>query len=37
MLAALQAAQAYVARKWNPLPLPFKSKDAAGYKAGRSA
>ena len=26
MSAALQAAQAYVARGWNPLPLPFKSK-----------
>ena len=26
MLTALQAAQDYVARKWNPLPLPFKSK-----------
>jgi hypothetical protein len=26
MSAALQAAQTYVARKWNPLPLPFKSK-----------
>ena len=27
MSAALQAAQAYVARGWNPLPLPFKSKN----------
>ena len=26
MSAALQAAQAYVARGWNPLPLPFKAK-----------
>ena len=26
MSGALQAAQAYVARGWNPLPLPFKSK-----------
>ena len=26
MSAALKAAQAYVARNWNPLPLPFKSK-----------
>jgi hypothetical protein len=26
MSSALQAAQAYVARGWNPLPLPFKSK-----------
>ena len=26
MSAALQAAQAYVARGWNPLPLPYKSK-----------
>ena len=26
MSTALQAAQAYVARGWNPLPLPFKSK-----------
>jgi hypothetical protein len=26
MSAALQAAQAYCARGWNPLPLPFKAK-----------
>jgi putative DNA primase/helicase len=26
MSGALQAAQGYVARGWNPLPLPFKSK-----------
>ena len=26
MSAALEAARAYVARGWNPLPLPFKSK-----------
>ena len=26
MISALQAAQAYAARGWNPLPLPFKSK-----------
>src|SRR4051812_34596415 len=26
MSAALNAAQAYIARGWNPLPLPFRSK-----------
>jgi hypothetical protein len=26
MSNALQAAKAYVARGWKPLPLPFKSK-----------
>jgi hypothetical protein len=26
MSTALEAAKAYVARGWNPLPLPFKSK-----------
>ena len=36
MSAALQAAQEYVARKWNPLPLPFKSK-IPPTQAGRSA
>ena len=30
MSAALQAAKAYVARGWNPLPLPYKSKVPIG-------